>query len=244
MVEDGLFRDFPMDRVFGLHNWPALELGKCVARDGRMMAAFGTFEIKVTGRGSHGAMPHEGADPIVAASQIVSSLQAVASRNVSPLEAAVVSATQIHGGDAWNVIPEEVVIRGTTRWFEESVGARIKDRIATIANTVAVGFECSANVAHLSRYPATINDPNSARIVRETVASIPGLEVVDADPSMAAEDFAFMLQEKSGCYFWLGARRDGKNPGLHSSYYDFNDALLPIGAQMWVALVESQLSRG
>lgn len=244
MVEDGLFRDFPMDRIFGLHNWPALDLGKCVARDDRMMAAFGTFEIKVTGRGSHGAMPHEGADPILAASQIVSSLQAIASRNVSPLESAVVSATQIHGGDAWNVIPEEVVIRGTTRWFEESVGARIKDRISGLANAVASGFECSASVDYLFRYPATINDPDSARIVRETAAGLSGIEVVDAQPSMAAEDFAFMLREKPGCYFWLGAKRDGRNPGLHSSYFDFNDALLPIGARMWVALVEGQLSNG
>ncbi len=243
MVEDGLFRDLPMDRIFGLHNWPALELGKLVARDDRMMAAFGTFEIKVTGRGSHGAMPHEGADPIVAASQIVSALQAIASRNVSPLESAVVSVTQIHGGDAWNVIPEEVVIKGTTRWFEETIGAKIKDRIAVIANNVAASFECSASLDYLSRYPATINDPESARIVRQSAASLSEIEIVDAQPSMAAEDFAFMLREKPGCYFWLGAKKEGRNPGLHSSFFDFNDQLLPLGARMWLALIDSQLPK-
>ncbi|MCS4242504.1 hippurate hydrolase [Rhizobium sp. BIGb0125] len=243
MVEQGLFKDFPMDRIFGLHNWPALELGKCVARDDRMMAAFGTFEIKVVGRGAHGAMPHEGADPIVAASQIVSSLQSIAARNVSPLESAVVSATQIHGGDAWNVIPEEVVIRGTTRWFEEAVGDKIENRIRTLATAVAAGFECEATLNYEYRYPATINDPESARIVRATAKSALGLDVVEVPPSMAAEDFAFMLREKPGCYFWLGAKREGRNPGLHSAYFDFNDALLTTGVAMWGALIEGQLAK-
>ncbi|MCJ9690538.1 M20 family metallopeptidase [Rhizobium sp. PRIMUS64] len=241
MVEDGLFRDFPMDSIYALHNWPALELGQCVARDDQMMAAFGTFEIKIKGRGAHGAMPHEGADPIVAASHLVSALQSIASRNVSPLQSAVISATQIHGGDAWNVIPEDVVIRGTTRWFEEDVGAKIEARIRSLAMSVAAGFDCTAKVDHLFRYPATINDPRCAEIVRNIASTMPGINVADALPSMAAEDFAFMLREKPGCYFWLGARRPGKNPGLHSGYFDFNDDLLPLGTEMWVSLVDSQL---
>lgn len=241
MVEDGLFRDFPMDAIYCLHNWPALELGKCVARDDQMMAAFGTFEITITGRGAHGAMPHEGADPIVAASQIVSGLQTIASRNVSPLESAVISVTQIHGGDAWNVIPENVVIRGTTRWFEEDVGAKIEKRIHALATSIATGFDCTATVDHLFRYPATINDPGCAAIIRDIASTMPGIEVVDAMPSMAAEDFSFMLREKAGCYFWLGAQKAGKNPGLHSAYFDFNDALLPLGVQMWISLVDNQL---
>ncbi|NKK74837.1 amidohydrolase [Rhizobium leguminosarum bv. viciae] len=241
MLEDGLFRDFAMDGVYALHNWPALDLGQCVARNDQMMAAFGTFEIKVKGRGAHGAMPHEGADPIVAASHIVSGLQTIASRNVSPLQSAVISATQIHGGDAWNVIPENVVIRGTTRWFEEDVGAKIEARIRSLATSVATGFDCTATVDHLFRYPATINDPGCAGIVRNAASITSGINVVDALPSMAAEDFAFMLREKAGCYFWLGAKKDGKNPGLHSAYFDFNDDLLPLGARMWVSLVGSQL---
>jgi hippurate hydrolase len=242
MVEDGLFRDFRMDSIYAMHNWPALELGRCVARDDQMMAAFGTFEIKVKGRGAHGAMPHEGADPIVAASQIVAGLQTIASRNISPLQSAVISATQIHGGDAWNVIPEEVAIRGTTRWFDEDVGATIEERIRAVATSVAAGFDCSAAVDHAFRYPATINDPRCAAILRATAPKVPGVTVVDAMPSMAAEDFAFMLREKPGCYFWLGARKDGANPGLHSPSFDFNDKLLPLGAQMWVALVADQLA--
>ncbi|KXF75431.1 peptidase M20 [Paramesorhizobium deserti] len=241
MVEDGLFRDFAMDDIYAMHNWPGLDLGRCVARDDEMMAAFGTFEIKVRGRGAHGAMPHEGADPIVAASQIVSGLQTIASRNVSPLQSAVVSATQIHGGDAWNVIPEEVVIRGTTRWFDEDVGRKIAERIGGLATSVATGFGCTADVDHTARYPATINNPDCARFVRELGARVNGIEVVDALPSMAAEDFAFMLREIPGCYFWLGARKDGSNPGLHSAYFDFNDKLLPLGADMWVSLVEERL---
>ncbi|MGV1907068.1 M20 aminoacylase family protein [Agrobacterium cavarae] len=241
MVKDGLFRDFVMDGIYGMHNWPALDLGTCVARDGEMMAAFATFEIKVTGRGAHGAMPHEGADPIVAASQIVSALQTIASRNVSPLQSAVVSATQLHGGDAWNVIPEEVVIKGTTRWFDEQVGVKIETRLSAISNAIASAFDCMAEIDYLRRYPATTNDPICAGIVRNLVPQVPGVKVVDADPSMAAEDFSFMLQQKRGCYFWLGAKKSGSNPGLHSPYFDFNDDVLPLGANMWIALVQDQL---
>jgi len=241
MVEDGLFRDFAMDEIYAMHNWPGLDLGQCVARDDQMMAAFGTFEIKVRGRGAHGAMPHEGADPIVAASQIVAGLQTIASRNVSPLQSAVVSATQIHGGDAWNVIPEDVVIRGTTRWFDEDVGRKIAERIGELAASVAAGYGCTAEVDHTARYPATINNPDCARFVRELGARASGIRVVDALPSMAAEDFAFMLREIPGCYFWLGARKEGTNPGLHSPYFDFNDRLLPLGAGMWVSLVAELL---
>ncbi|KQY12284.1 M20 aminoacylase family protein [Rhizobium sp. Root482] len=240
MVRDGLLREFPMDSVYAAHNWPALDIGSCVARDGAMMAAFGTFEINVIGSGSHGAMPHEGADPVLAASHVVAALQSIASRNISPLDAAVVSATQIHGGDAWNVIPERVVIRGTTRWFSEEVGKKIPRRIADIATSVATGFECRAETLHDARYPATLNDAGCAALVR-AAAKDHGLTVIDALPSMAAEDFAFILNEKPGCYFWLGSRRTDRNPGLHSPYFDFNDELLPIGAAFWTRLVLASL---
>ncbi|HWT63033.1 MAG TPA: M20 aminoacylase family protein [Ochrobactrum sp.] len=243
MVREGLFRDFPVDAIYGLHNWPALDVGTCVARDDAMMAAFGTFEIEVIGKGSHGAMPHEGADPVVASAQIVTALQTIASRNVSPLESAVVSVTQIHGGDAWNVIPESMTIRGTTRWFSSDVGATISRRMQTLAASIAEGFGCTARVAYEERYPSTINTAENARKIRELAASPElGLKVLDVAPSMAAEDFAFMLQESRGCYFWLGSRRDGDNPGLHSPYYDFNDALLPIGANFWIKLVATELN--
>ena len=242
MVREGLFREFPVDAVYALHNWPALDVGSCVARDDAMMAAFGTFEIRVKGRGSHGAMPHEGADPIVAASHIVCALQTIASRNISPLDSAVVSATQIHGGDAWNVIPEEVVIRGTTRWFADEIGRTIEQRMRSLATAVAAGFDCQARIEHTARYPATINTPECAGIVRDVATRQNlGLRVVDAAPSMAAEDFAFMLREAPGCYFWLGARRQGDNPGLHSPRFDFNDEIIPLGVTFWVGLVDASL---
>ncbi|MDP9630986.1 UNVERIFIED_ORG: hippurate hydrolase [Ensifer adhaerens] len=243
MVADGLFRDFPADAVYALHNWPALNVGTCVARDDAMMAAFGVFEIRITGRGAHGAMPHEGADPLVAAAQIVSALQTIASRNVSPLDAAVVSVTQIHGGDAWNVIPQEAVIRGTTRWFAKEVGEILEKRMRTLTAAIAEGLGCSADLDYQYRYPATINDAASAVFVRSVAAKDSALSVVDAAPSMAAEDFAFMLEERPGCYLWLGARREGANPGLHSPHYDFNDAIVPQGVDLWTRLIATSLGR-
>lgn len=233
MVEDGLFRDFPMDAVLGMHNWPALPVGTLVARDDDMMAAFGTFEVRVIGRGAHGAMPHEGADPLLAASQIVSALNTIASRNVSPLQASVVSVTQIHGGDAWNVIPERAMIRGTTRWFNADVGDILQARVEQAARSVAEGFGCRAEIDYQRRYPATINNSAVAAMVRASAAAI-NLNVMDAAPSMAAEDFAFMLNETPGCYFWLGAARPaGDNPGLHSPRFDFNDTIIPGAVEMW-----------
>ncbi len=242
MVEDGLFRDFPVDAVYAMHNWPALPVGSFVARDGAMMAAFGVFEIAIEGRGSHGAMPHEGIDPIPAACAVVAALQTIASRNVPPLDAAVVSATQIHAGDAWNVIPERCVIRGTTRWFDAAIGDTLERRLRSLAASVAAGYGCSSTVLYERRYPATINHAGSAALARE-VACAPGstLAVVDAQPSMAAEDFSFMLQQVPGCYVWMGAGKDGENPGLHSPRYDFNDAVLPTGAGYWVDLVRRAL---
>lgn len=241
MVEDGLFRDFPMDAVLGMHNWPALPVGTLVARDDEMMAAFGTFEVRVIGRGAHGAMPHEGADPVLAASQIVGALNTIASRNVSPLQASVVSVTQIHGGDAWNVIPERAVIRGTTRWFNADVGDTLQTRLEQLARSVAEGFGCRAEIDYQRRYPATINNASVAAMVRLQATAV-NLQVMDAAPSMAAEDFAFMLNEKQGCYFWLGAARSqGENPGLHSPRFDFNDAIIPGAVEMWRSTVMSYL---
>ena len=243
MVEEGLFESFPCDRIFALHNWPGLPVGTCVARDGPMMAAFGTFEIVIRGRGAHGAMPHAGTDPIVAAAQMVSALQSIVSRNVDPLRSAVVSVTQIRGGDTWNVLPDECLIRGTTRWYEEETGDRIEERIRQLASSVAAGFGCTARMSYERRYPATINDPGSAKLVREVAGAI-GLSVIDSPPTMGAEDFAYMLQAAPGCYLWLGAARAGENPGLHSARYDFNDEALPAGVELWVSLVRRCLARG
>ena len=242
MVVEGLFEQFPCDRVYALHNWPATPAGTCVVRDGPMMAAFGTFEIGIRGRGAHGAMPHAGTDAILTAAQVVSALQSIVSRNVDPLQSAVVSVTQIRGGETWNVLPDECLIRGTTRWYDDGVGDSIEERIVRLAGSVAAGFGCTARVDYQRRYPATINDPASARLMREAAGAVP-LSVIDSAPSMGAEDFAYMLRAVPGCYLWLGAARPGENPGLHSPRYDFNDDVLPAGVALWVSLVRLCLAR-
>ena len=241
MVEEGLFRFFPCDNVYALHNWPALAAGACVARDGAMMAALGLFTIRIRGRGCHGAMPHEGTDPILATAQIVSALQSIVSRNVDPLQPAVVSVTQIQAGDTWNVAPEECLIRGTTRWYDGTTGDVIEERLTRLAQSIAAGFACTAQIDYQRRFPATINDPEAARFVR-AVAGGCGLKVMDHEPSMGSEDFAHMLHAVPGCYLWLGAARDHENPGLHSSHFDFNDAVLAHGIELWVSLVRKYLA--
>lgn len=240
MVRDGLFSLAPVDAVYAMHNWPGLPLGTLVARDREMMAAFGIFEIALTGRGAHGAMPHEGADVLLAAAHLVTALQSIAARNVDPLHGAVVSVTQVHGGDAWNVLPETAAIRGTTRWFDPAVGDLVESRLKALAGTIPQGFGCTAGVRYERRYPPTLNTPANARIVRGAAAAA-GLAVADAEPSMAGEDFAFMLAEVPGCYFWMGAAKEGDNPGLHSPRFDFNDELIPLGAGFWVDLVLAEL---
>ena len=241
MIEDGLFKLFPCQSIYGLHNWPALPAGACVARDGAMMAALDTFEIQIQGRGCHGAMPHEGADPILAAAQLVSALQSIVSRNVDPLRSAVISATQIQAGDTWNVIPDACLIRGCTRWYDAAVGHLIAERMKRLTHSLAEALGCSAEIHYEQRFPATLNDPAAARFVREVAGGM-GFQVMDTPPSMASEDFAYMLQAVPGCYLWLGAARAGENPGLHSPRYDFNDEVLGRGIELWVELVRKSLA--
>ncbi len=241
MIGDGLFDVISPDRVFGLHNWPSTAPGTVAAPAGPMMSAFGTFDIVVTGKGAHGAMPHQSADPVLAAGQIVSALQVIAARNISPLDSIVVSVTRIQGGDAYNVIPEVVRMGGTTRWFSAESGDLIERRLAEVARSVAAGFECHAEVTHQRRYPAVINDADAAAFVRAS-ASEAGFEIVTPPPSMAAEDFSFMLERKPGSYIWLGSAREGENPALHSPRFDFNDAVLGDGIRLWNRLIGSALA--
>lgn len=242
MIEEGLFRLFPCEAVYALHNWPTLPLGTCVVRDAAMMAAMGIFEIVIAGHGCHGAMPHEGSDSILAGCQLVSALQSIVSRNVDPLEASVVSVTQIRAGDSFNVIPDTCVVLGTTRWFDDSVGERLEHRVMELSRSIAAAFGCKAQVRYERRFPASINDPSAARFVRAIVNRSRNLAMVDARPSMGAEDFAFMLQAVPGCYVWLGSATSGSNPGLHSSRYDFNDGLLPLGATLWISVIRQSLA--
>ena len=243
MVEDGLFERFPCDAVYGLHNWPGIPTGEFAVMPGPMMASFDSFEIVVTGRGTHAAMPHLGVDPIVAASALVQALQTIPSRTVSPVDAAVVSVTQFHAGDTWNVIPAEVTLRGTTRAFRPDVQDAIQAGVARVLAGIDAAYGTTSTLRYERRYPPTINTPEEAGRAAKAMRRLVGDANVHTalQPTMGAEDFAFMLQRKPGAYAWIG---NGPSEGgcvLHNPRYDFNDDILPLGAAYWVTLVEQEL---
>ncbi|MBI3708760.1 MAG: amidohydrolase [Proteobacteria bacterium] len=245
MVEQGLFTQFPVDAVYGMHNMPGVPAGKFGVMPGPMMAAFDIFEVTIAGRGAHAAMPHQGIDPVVIAAQIVTGLQTIASRATSPLDAVVVSVTQFHAGDTWNVIPDQVVLRGTTRSFKPAVQDTIEPAIRRIVDGVAGAFGATATLRYERRYPPTINTAGETEAAAAALADVVGKDNVlrDLQPTMGAEDFAFMLQAKPGCYVWIG---NGEGEGgcmLHNPNYDFNDAILPLGASFWARLAERSLPR-
>ncbi len=241
MVEQGLFDKFPMDEVYGLHNWPGMPVGHIGMRAGPLMAAYDIFRIKVTGMGSHGAMPHEGIDPVLIAAHIITNLQTIASRNADPQESIVVSVTQIHAGDAYNVIPEEVELKGTVRSFDPEIQEMAERNIKRIAPAIASAQGAEATVHYERRYPPTVNAEAETAHEAKIAVGVVGEENVatDVTPVMGSEDFSFMLQEKPGCYIWLGAGE--KTANLHSPHFDFNDEILPIGASYWARLVEETL---
>ena len=243
MVEEGLFDQFPCDAVFGMHNWPGMPIGHFGVCSGPIMAAFDVFEITVHGQGTHAAMPHLGIDPIVEAAQIVTALQTIASRNVNPLDQVVLSITQIHGGDTWNVIPTEVKLRGTVRTFRQAVQDMVEDHMRRIVTGIASSLGGSAEVRYERRYPATINTPLETAWASATAAEIAGDVHVDTNvaPCMGSEDFAFLLQKRPGCYLWAGNGPSDNGRVLHNPKYDFNDDLLPIGASYWARLAERLL---
>jgi hippurate hydrolase len=244
MVEEGIFARFPMRAVYGMHNWPRAEAGTFAMRAGPLMGAYDIFEIVGTGKGAHAAMPYEGRDPMPFAAHVINALQTIVARNLHPLDAGVVSVTQVHGGDTWNVIPQDVVLRGTVRSFKGDVQDLIEQRMRTIVAGAAEMFEMSATVRYERRYPATVNSPEETRHAIAAASAVVGAARVDTDPmpNMGSEDFAFMLQEKPGCYVWLGAGRGAGTPGLHNPQYDFNDDALAIGASYWVTLARQQLA--
>jgi hippurate hydrolase len=218
-------------------------VGKFAVRSGPMMAAYDVFEITVTGKGGHAAMPHTGIDPVVTAAQIVTSLQTIASRNTHPVDSAVVSVTQIHAGDTWNVIPESVVLRGTTRSFKPAVRDAIEARMKRIAEGIAAAHGASIAFRYERRYPPTINHEAPTEIAAAVASDVVGVANVDRNPTptMGAEDFAFMLEQKPGCYIFIGNGESEGGRVLHSPHYDFNDEALPIGASYWARLVETVL---
>ncbi len=243
MVEEGLFDRFPVEAVYGMHNWPGLEVGRMGVMNGPVMAAFDVFEITVEGRGCHAAMPHLGADPVVAAGAIIQALQTIVSRRISPLDSGVVSLTQIHGGETWNVIPETVVMRGTARSFEAATQDLIETSIEDIGRGVEATHGVRVAVRYERRYPATVNTARETALAAAAAGEVVGADAVltDLEPSMAGEDFAFMLQMRPGAYVWIGNGPQDEGRMLHSPHYDFNDETLPIGAAYWARLVETIL---
>lgn len=246
MLDDGLFKLFPADFVFGLHNFPDIPQGHFAIKTGAMMASFDCFEIILSGQATHAAMPHLGNDVFVAAAQIITALQTIVSRNINPANAAVVSITQVHGGNTWNAIPDSVVLRGTYRCFNQQVQALIKEKLMQIVKSIAQGFNLTTEInlnPDNPGYPVTLNTASETTIAIEVAQELVGIENVNLQPipSMGSEDFSFMLQKKPGCYVWLG---NGSSEGeclLHNPHYDFNDEILTVGASYWVKLVESVL---
>ena len=246
MVEEGLFERFPMRAVYGMHNWPLKPIGTFAMRAGPLMGAYDIFEIVVTGKGAHAAMAYTGKDPMLFVAHAISALQTIVARNLHPLAAGVVSVTQVHGGDTWNVIPQEVVLRGTVRSFDPAVQDLIEQRMRGIVAGIAATFDMSATVRYERRYPATVNAELETKHAIAAATAIVGAANVDTDPTpeMGSEDFAFMLQAKPGCYVWLGAGRGPDTPNVHNPHYDFNDDALAIGASYWVTLARQQLALG
>ncbi|MFN7641605.1 MAG: M20 aminoacylase family protein [Burkholderiales bacterium] len=247
MVEEGIFDRFPMASVFGMHNIPGMEAGTFAIRPGPMMASYDIFEITLTGRGSHGAMPHHGIDPITTGAELVQKLQTIVSRNVDPLEPAVLSVTKFHSGTAWNIIPNEAVIGGTVRAFSEAVQTQVEQRIRELCAGTALSHGATISVRYERRYPPTVNTSAEAELCASVAASLVGADRVklELQPAMGSEDFAWMLQARPGAYMWLG-NGTGSVGGcmVHNPGYDFNDAVLPIGAAYWVRLAETALGRG
>jgi len=243
MVEEGLFEQFPAEAVFGLHNWPGMPTGQFAIAAGPMMAAFDVFDLKITGRGSHGAMPHQGVDAIVTAAQVVSALQTIASRNTDPLDAVVVSVTQIHGGDAYNIIPDSVVLKGTVRTFKDSVRDSVEPAMRRIAKGICAAAGGTMELTYHRRYPATVNNADETELALAAAAAVVGDTNIERHPtpSMGSEDFAYMLRARPGCYVWLGNGMAEGGCMLHNPGYDFNDDVLPIGASYWATLVEQVL---
>lgn len=253
MIEDGLFRRFPMDAVFAMHNWPGMPAGQFAVGPGPVMASSSEFEIILRGKGGHAALPHLGADPVLAGCALVQALQGIVSRNMNPLEPGVLSVTMFHAGDADNVSPNEARIAGTVRAFSHEALDLIEQRMREMAEHMSAAHGVHCAFAFRRNYPPTVNDPAQAAFMRQVMVETFGEgNVLPQVPAMTAEDFSFMLQARPGAYAFIGngegghrAPPHGAGPCLlHNASYDFNDALIAPGATLWVRLVERFLARG
>ena len=246
MIDDGLFERFPMDHVFGMHNLPGIPAGTFAICPGPVMAAMDLFNITISGHGTHGALPHTGKDAIYVSAQMINAWQSIVSRNVDPIQSAVISATSIHGGNSWNVIPETVQIKGSIRTFLPAIQDLVQKQFEHITQQLAATYGVSVDIQYSREIPATINNPEMAQVATEVATQLVGNQQVlsgaDAPKTMGSEDFAFMLKQRPGAYLWLGNGGTENNcVMLHESTYDFNDNLLPVGASFWVRLSEKLL---
>jgi hippurate hydrolase len=241
MLDDGLFERFPVDAVFGMHNWPGLAEGSFAMREGAMMASLDRFAIRLTGKGAHGALPHLGVDPLLAAAHLIAALQSIVSRNVDPLQAAVVSVTKVHAGDAYNVIPELAELGGGIRCFDAAVRNLVRARLEELAHGVAAAFGACADVEFGFANPALVNSPRHTELAASVAAAVAGRERVATDmaPVLASEDFAFMLESRPGCYVLIGNGEGEGGCSIHHPAYDFNDRILTLGATYWVRLAQA-----
>jgi amidohydrolase len=241
MVDDGMMDRFKISRVFGMHNLPGLALGSFAACDGPIMAAADKFDMVITGRGGHAAMPHQTIDPIVAASQLVTALQAIVSRNTDPLASLVVSVTKFHAGDAYNVIPQKAEIAGTVRTLQPDMRDTAERRIKETAAGIAMACGVEISVDYQRYYPVTVNHTNETKLAMDAARDVAGVKQVNdkLDPMMGAEDFSFMLEARPGSMIFMG---NGDSAGLHHPKYNFNDEAIGHGVSYWVRLVEKALA--
>ncbi len=244
MIEQGLFDQFPVDAVFGMHNWPGLPAGQFAVHNGPVMACADQFDIQIRGHGAHAAMPQQGRDPLLAGAALVQALQSVVSRRIDPLDSAVLSVTQFFaGGEAYNIIPAEARIGGTVRAFKPEVEDAIESAMESLCAGIATAHGVQASLNYRRGYPPTLNTPAEAGLCRDVLIDLVGAAnvLVDAAPSMGAEDFSYMLRERPGCYVWIGNGLAEGGCMLHNPHYDFNDAILPLGSSYWVRLVQTVL---
>jgi len=248
MVEEGIFDKFPCQAVYGMHNFPGIAEGQFAVHDTAVMAANETLNISIKGKGGHAAMPDKCIDPVVVGAQIISALQSVVARNVAPLNSAVVSITMVNAGTVSNVVPDDMQLTGSLRYFSKEVGDEVKEKIKNIVEGISQSMGASATFESLPNYPATINTPKHSELCANAAAMVVGENNVlrNEQPTMGSEDFAFLLNASEGAYIWIGnglVPEDGPKGGcmLHNTQYDFNDEILPIGASYWVQLVQNIL---
>jgi amidohydrolase len=242
MIHDGLFERFPCNSIYSMHNWPGLPVGRFVTGPGARWAGGAFFDITISGKGAHAAQPHQGVDPVVVACQIGTALQSIVSRNIDPQDTTVLSITRIQAGDAYNVIPQKGVLAGTVRTLKRETMSLIEQNMRRLATSIAAGFAAEADLDFRVISPPTVNDRDEMTVLAAAAAGLVGEEKIERDgpPSMASEDFAFMLERVPGAHILLG---NGDSAGVHNNLYDFNDEAIPYGVGLYATVVEKKLPK-